>query len=173
MKTILISSITISLFFLASVLPAMSQSAERTITPLNENDFTCFQNLECACSNKDLAAKGWVFTFDETVNGISQDVTAVMKGRNISLTAQYDKNGNLTSAVYKVENIALPPQLLIHLVDDQYSGFTMIANEKMVKDFDPNKTVYSVTMQNGESVKKLTFDKTDFPNEVANTFAEN
>lgn len=148
---------------------------DRKISPLNEADFICWQQLDCVVESEDLREKGWVLTFDESIRDYPQPRTAQMDGENLSVTAHYDIDGNLISGNYKLKNVALPRTLLAHIATEN-AGWAMTGNEITVQDFNAATTTYRVFMESESGKRTVTFSQSDILDmkaRNAESFAEN
>lgn len=80
------------------------------------------------------------------------------KGKNASLYAVYDKDGNLIRASYITKNTLLPRTIYRHLATDNYLDWTMTSNKKVVTNFDASSTKYEVELKKGKVKQILNFD---------------
>jgi len=150
--------IILSFFFLLfGVLEANAQQL-REMQPLEVHDFHCLQWLECVENSQSLKDKGWSFIFDETVDEFAQELTASMKGENVSFFAIYDKEGFLIRSDYKRKNVALPKCLLSYLTEGKYKEWRITGSEMEMKDFDPDLVKYKVVLENHTSTTSEVFD---------------
>lgn len=164
MKTLISTILCFGLTLLFTGADLFAQQAERQMVPLSEENFECFQQISCLTGSKDLQHKGWFFHFDETITGSPQERTARMQGVNIDLTAHYDKNGNLLRGMYWRKDAALPPVLLAHLTNEDFSGWRMTGNEITVQDFNITSAVYNITLESERGEKTVTFTHSDVAN---------
>lgn len=157
----------LSILFNLLVFGALDGIAQqlREMQPLDPHDFECLQSLECVQDSKSLESKGWSFIFDETVDEYARELTARMKGENISFFAIYDKQGHLIRSNYKRQNIALPKCLLAYLTEGNYKDWQVIGSEMKMKDFDPSSVTYKVVLKNKTSDTSEVFDF-DFINDL-------
>jgi len=130
----------------------------RELQPLESDDFECLQSIECIQDSRSLKDKGWLFVFDETVDEFQRELTASMKGENISLIAIYDEYGYLIRSEYKRKNVALPASLLSHLFEGSYKGWQLNGTELVMKNFDPATIKYKVVLENSTSTKSEVYD---------------
>lgn len=144
-------------FVLIGALDANAQQVREMQSP-ELHDFECMKSLECIQDSQSLKGKGWSFIFDETVDEFAGELTARMKGDNISLMATYDKEGQLIASRYKRIDVALPNCLLAYLTESQYEGWQIIGSEMVIKDFDPATSQYTVFLENATSVRSEKFD---------------
>lgn len=79
-------------------------------------------------------------------------------GLGINVHATYDEEGRLLAAVLRKEDIPLPPLILNHL-HQNFNGWAITGNEKIVIDFDPGKTLYKVFLKNENSEQIVHFDR--------------
>ncbi|MEX0609568.1 MAG: hypothetical protein WD016_12890 [Balneolaceae bacterium] len=145
-----------SFILLFTAEPVFAQQSERQIVPLDEDNYECLQQLKCVVESVELRDKGWVVTFDETIENYPQKRTARMKGDAINVTAHYDKEGSLIKGSYKQHNAALPRELLAHLAEGDYSGWTMTKNTVLVQDFNAASTVYKIILESENEAGKKT-----------------
>lgn len=130
----------------------------REMDPLELSDYECLKSLECIQNSQSLKSKGWLFTFDETVDEYAEELTAHMKGQNVSLFAKYDKEGYMIRSKYKRDNVVLPGCLLAYLIEESYKGWRITASEMVVENFDPASIKYKVLLQNHTSARTEKFD---------------
>lgn len=152
---ILLPILFVSIFFGALELHAQQA---REMYPLEIDDYECLKSLECIQSSQSLKRKGWSFIFDETVDEYARELTARMKGKNVSFLAKYDKEGFMIGSKYKLNNIALPTCLLTYLVEGKYKGWQITASEMVMDDFDPASVRYKVLLKNDTSLRSEVFD---------------
>lgn len=157
MKITYIISLFIFLYLHFGVLDAHAQQF-RELQPLDVHNFECLKSLECAQNSQSLKSKGWSFVFDETVDEFAPELTAQMKGENISFFAIYDSKGYLIRSTYKREDVALPNRLLAYLTAGDYKGWQITRTEMVVKDFDPATVNYKVMLKNNTLAKSEVFD---------------
>lgn len=147
----------------------LAQQNDRVLLPLDDEDFKCFQTIKCVTDSESLKEKGWAFIFDDSVENYLQELSIAMKGVNVELSATYNKKGELLRATYKRQNLALPAALLSHIAIDEFDGWNMTGNEMIMKNFEENKTNYTVELQNNSSTKLLTFTHSDILDMKYNT----
>lgn len=163
-KTILTMTIGLGISILLNISSVLAQPELKEILPLVEEDYPCMQQLNCVINNKELQEKGWVVQFDETIKDFPQARTARMKGDRINFTAHYDKDGSLLKGTYKLQNSALPINLLAHLASDTFDGWKMIGNEITVLDFNVASTVYDIVLESETDKMTLSFSYADVLN---------
>jgi len=157
MKTTQIILLSTCSFLLFSTLDSQAQQV-REMYPLEIHDFECLQSLQCAQSSQSLKNKGWTFIFDETVDEFTRELTARMKGENISFLAKYDKQGEVIRSTYKQNNAALPTCLLEYLSEGNYEEWQITGSEMVMRDFDATSITYKVKMKNKTTVASEEFD---------------
>lgn len=155
-----ITQILLLVIFTFLVLGALDSKAQqlREMQPLEVQDFKCLQSLECVQSSQNLKSKGWFFIFDETVDEYARELTARMKGENVSFFALYDKEGHLIRSTYKQRNVALPKCLLSYLTEGNYEEWQITGSEMVLKDFDPATIKYKVMLENHTSATSEVYD---------------
>lgn len=161
LKTIISAIIGLLLSMVFNVEPALAQSKNSQIVPLNEADYACFQQLNCVANSEALQEKGWNVQFDETIKNYPQARTARMSGEGLEVTAHYDKDGKLLRGVYELHNTALPRTLLAHLAGDSFKGWAMTGNKITVRNFNAATTTYKVTLANQAEKKTVSFSYAD------------
>lgn len=155
-----ITQILFSIIFFFLLISALDSKAQqvREMHPLDVQDFKCLQSLECVQNSQSLKSKGWVFIFDETVDEFARELTARMKGENVSFFALYDKQGHLIRSTYKQRNVALPKCLLSYLTEGNYEEWQITGSEMVLKDFDPTSIKYKVMLENHTSATSEVYD---------------
>lgn len=157
MKTVLS---TLSLTLLLLLLSAIQINAQnnRTLLPLDAQDFKCMKTLDCVQSSESLKDKGWSYIFDDSVEKFAQELTAMMEGENVSFFAVYDKEGYLIKSVYKRKNMSLPPSLLVYLVENNPEGLKLTGTSMTMHNFDESTITYEVVLQNGFATESKNYD---------------
>jgi hypothetical protein len=92
------------------------------------------------------------------VDEYARELTARMKGENVSFFALYDKQGEVIRSDYQRKNVALPTCLLAYLIEGEYQDWQITDSEMEMKDFDPKTIQYHVLLENGRSKKTAVFD---------------
>jgi len=77
---------------------------------------------------------------------------------NMNLTARYDRRGNLVESTLYRKNTALPSPVRKQLVSEDLTGWMMIENEMVVRDFETEKTEYKVILEKNNNKQTLYFD---------------
>lgn len=132
-----------------------SSIVENTIT---EADFQYLTNLDCITSGyisekRNLGLK--LRNMDHLMNSHYELTSA---GSAIDVEATYDLNGNLIEATLIEKNTQIPIPILRYIYsDEEFDGWIMVRNEKIVTDFDPNQIEYTVTLTNGTEEEILYF----------------
>jgi len=141
----------------------------RKLEPLDKGDFKCLQSIQCIQNSSTLKAKGWKFIFDRTVEKFPQELTARMKGENISFFAIYDKKGNLIKSKYKRTDVPLPPSFLVYLTQQKYKGWQIAATEFTMENFDTSLVTYRVLLKREKSKLTKEYDQ-EFVNKIDRKF---
>jgi hypothetical protein len=129
---------------------------KRTLS-IQEDNYTCFQDLQCLVSNNPFRKSN---LGDIKLNTNSAQTYAIEgTSRNEDMYALYDANGKLIRSTLTQRNIILPRSITTVLVEDQFKEWTMIGNELTVQNFDRNSMIYKVVLQNGSEVKIEYFDR--------------
>lgn len=132
-------------------------------------DYPFLKSIECLKRSDFIKSRGWNLTLKHVGGSQTTHYELRGKGPRISVKATYDKDGNLNESILRTWNTRIPPAIRLFIFSDEYNGWTMIGNEKIVKDFDPYQTEYNITLSNGLNEQVLNFK--EYGNTVA--FSEN
>lgn len=157
MKNQPICFLILTIFIIIPTTQLFSQTIDRPLQPLSDEDFACFQTVECLLTNDELKAKGWNFIIDDSVTELPQELNFNMKGANVFLNAAYTKEGNLIRAKYQLFNRAVPSSILNVLAEGDFKGWTVVANTLTVQDFDPATTEFVLELEKGELSEEIHF----------------
>lgn len=124
---------------------------------IQEDNFTCFQDLQCLISNNPFS-KSNLGDIKLNSNG-AQTYTVEGTSKNEDMYAMYDASGRLIRSTLTQRNIILPRNIATALVADQFREWTMIGNELTVQNFDKNSMMYKVVLQNGSEIRIEYFDR--------------
>ena len=157
MKNRTIGFLILTIFILLPTSLLFSQQNDRPLLPLSDEDFACFQTVDCVLSSDELKKKGWNFTIDGTVENHPQELTFNMKGENVFLNAAYSKEGNLIRAKYQLFDRAVPTAILNKLGESDYQEWTVVANTLTVRNFESATAEFALKLQKGESSETMQF----------------
>lgn len=171
MKTMTSSILTISFILILSTVntvnaqsfecpdPSVKGDQEKTSSKIfiTEEDYPCFQSIDCLKTSQKFKDRGWNIAFKEDIQ-IPDEY--VMRGEvtNMYLNARYDRRGNLIESTLYRKNTALPSSVRRQLVQDDLTGWTMIENEMVVNDFEVQKTEYKIVLEKDDNTQILYFD---------------
>ncbi|WP_406672466.1 hypothetical protein [Natronospira sp.] len=159
MKTKLIL-LTISLFASAAVQaeaqqPAIDKTSPTNLTVKVEN-LTCFKSLRCI-QEENLFFK---INLDIFKNGNGRYYGYTIEGstKNEELFAQYDHRGDLIRSNVVQRNIPLSREILIQLINEEFNSWSMIGNERVIKNFDNKSIEYKLILQKEDEIRVVYFD---------------
>lgn len=122
-----------------------------------EEDYPYLMSIKCLKDENFLDNRGWNWKF-ENINPENASHYALRgKGNGISVHATYNHEGNLVESHLKIKDTPIPPAIRRFINSDEYEGWTMVGNEKIVRDFDPYQTEYTIYMSNGKRQQELNF----------------
>ncbi len=122
-----------------------------------EEDYPYLMSIKCLKDENFLYNRGWNWKF-ENINPKNASHFALRgKGDGISVHATYNNEGNLVESYLKIKDTRIPPAIRRFINSDEYEGWTMVGNEKIVRDFDPYQTEYKVFLSNGKRQQELNF----------------
>lgn len=171
MKNLNLCFLILSIFIIIPASQLFSQNIDRPLLPLSEDDFACFQTVDCVLSSDELKEKGWNFTIDDSVTDHPQELTFNMKGANVFLNAAYTKEGNLIRAKYQLFNRAVPSAVMNDLTEGDFKEWTVVANTLTVRNFDPATTEFVLKLKKGELSEKVKFNLYEFERDYSSTLA--
>lgn len=132
-----------------------SSSVENTIT---EADFHYLKNLDCITSGYISDKRNLNLKLRNIDHLLNTHYILTSNGSAIDVEAEYDLEGNLIEATLIEKNTQIPIPILRYIYsDEEFSGWVMVQNEKIVTDFDPYQTEYKVTLSNGDETEVLLF----------------
>lgn len=151
---VLISTPAVSLQVLTDETGNKKEQNTLTIT---EDNFDCFQSLQCLKRENPFKKSN----LDEIrLRGLeSERYTVEGTSKNETMYALYNGSGKLIKANVVQRNIVLPRAIFETLSESEYTSWTVIGNELIIRDFDENRMQYKVILQNGGEVKIEHFDK--------------
>lgn len=138
---------------------ALAKSDKKAyLNAIVEEDYPYLNTLSCL--ENGYFADRWKTNF--RLRNLSQNNVThyVLKGRgsNIEVEAMYDHEGNLIEATLISKDTQIPVPILRYIYsDEEFAGWVMVSNEKIVKDFDSYQTEYRVTLSNGDETEVLHF----------------
>lgn len=131
---------------------------ENTVNTIIEEDYPYLKSLDCLRNgyfpdkrNLDLKLRNMNHSSNShyVLNGTSS---------TIDVEALYDREGNLIEATLINKDTQIPVPILRYIYsDEEFAGWVMVSNEKVVKDFDSYQTEYKVTLSNGDETEVLHF----------------
>jgi hypothetical protein len=124
---------------------------------LRQNEYSCFQSIECLKNNPEFKKQGWQIDFKTDDRSPVRKYQLESYSNNVSVQASYDYRGRLKEATLIRSDSKLPHHILSNLVTD-HNGWTMISNKTTVKDFDQHKVTYEVTLQKNGETKQVKYD---------------
>lgn len=123
---------------------------------VNESNFHCFQNLQCLKQEN---------PFNNTnldnvkLNSTTEKYVIEGKSKNEEMYAEYNgMNGNLIKATVIQRNIILPRNIIAEITTGDYSGWTMIGNKRVIKNFWKDTIEYEVVMMKDGELRIEYFD---------------
>lgn len=122
-----------------------------------EKDYPFLTTTECLEDENFLKNRGWNWILKNINPEKATHYTLRGKGAGISVFATYSNEGNLLQSYLKIEDTRIPPPIRRFINSDQYQGWTMVGNEKIVRDFDPYQTEYRIYLSNGNRQQELNF----------------
>lgn len=131
---------------------------EKTVHTIVEEDYPYLKRLDCVTSgyfsdNRELDLK-----LRNMNHKSNSHYVLTGTGSTIDVEAWYDLEGNLIEATLIKKDTQIPIPILRYIYsDNEFDGWIMTGNEKVVKDFDPYHTEYKVTMSNGNETRILHF----------------
>lgn len=156
--TTLITFMATSLSYALQISDSEISDLEHTTGTLaiQENDFACFQNLECLKRNNPLNSSN----LDKIVFNPDRFSQYIVEGssRDEYVYAVYNEKGDLIRGTVVQRNIVLPNSIYKVLANDGYSSWKMIGNERVVQNFDSNSMTYKVILNRGDEVRVEYFD---------------
>jgi len=158
MKNLTAPLLLLTILILIPASQLFSQNNDRPLIPLSDEDFACFQTVDCVLSSDDLKEKGWNFTNDDSVTNHPQELTFSMKGSNVLLNAVYTKEGDLIRAKYQLFDRAVPSSILNVLGEGDYKEWTVVGNTLTVRNFDTATTEFTLKLEKGELSEKMQFN---------------
>lgn len=136
--------------------PAAEKSETGSVFQINEEDYSCLQNIHCLEDANLLKEKGWNIRFENMEDSGPYTLTG-HKGSRKTLDARYDEKGELIDAQLTFINVVLPRTVQDYL-GSEFPGWTISSNEKLVEDFDAEKTQYKVNLKMGTQRETLHFN---------------
>lgn len=137
--------------------PLYNTEEMQTGMTINEDDFTCFQDLQCLklknpFNNSNLNEFNYNSNSYESyvINGSSRDE---------EVYAVYDKKGRLIKATLTQRNFRLPKAIEEALRDSEFADWKVVGSELTVENFDKRKMQYKVVLQNEGIVRVTQFDR--------------
>ena len=127
------------------------------VNTIVEEDYPYLRNLECLKNEDFLNQRGWDWKLRNVTTQNPSHFKLSGTGANINVQATYDAQGNLVESLLRIKDTRVPYSILKFIYSDDFEGWTMTGNEKVVKDFDPYQTEYYVTLSNGDDKQILTF----------------
>lgn len=159
MKTKLII-FTISLFVTTAAQTAAQQPAFDETSPprlaVTVENLTCLKSLQCI-QKENLFGNS---NFDILKNHNSRFEGYIVEGsaENEDLFAQYDHQGELIRSTVIQRNIPLPREIRIQLINEEFNSWSMIGNERVIKNFDNKSTEYKLILQKENKIRVAYFD---------------
>jgi hypothetical protein len=128
------------------------------VNTITEADFPYLKNLDCITSGYVSEKRDLDLNLRNMDHLLNTHYVLTSNGSAIDVEAEYDLEGNLIEATFIEKNTQIPIPILRYIYSgDEFDGWVMAANEKIVKDFDPYQTEYFVTLSNGDEEKVLHF----------------
>lgn len=131
-------------------------SAPRANT-ISEADYPYLKNIGCIRDAKFMRSRGFSWKLMNMSPGDATHYTLQGKGNNIEMKAKYDMDGKLVESQLVKRDTKIPPAIRKYIASGQFKGWVMTGNEMVVKDFDPSRTDYTVTLSKGSSEQVLRF----------------
>ena len=122
-----------------------------------ENDYPYLMSIECLQDKDFLDNRGWNWELKNMNPEKATHYFLKGKGDGIYVQATYSNEGDLVESYLKIDNTRIPPAIRRFIHSEEYDGWTMVSNEKVVRDFDPYQTEYTVWLSNGKYQKELNF----------------
>lgn len=138
---------------------ASSISENNTHPPgtIVEDDYPYLMTIECLQDENFLENRGWNWKL-KNINPENATHYALRgKGARIYVHATYSNEGNLVESYLKIKNTRIPPAIRRLINSDQYEGWAMAGNVKIVRNFDPYQTAYTIYLSNGKRQQELNF----------------
>lgn len=138
---------------------AVSNSEINTHPPgtIVEKDYPYLMNIECLQDKDFLDSRGWNWNIENMNPENATHFFLQGKGDRIHVQATYSKEGNLLTSYLRIEDTRIPPAIRRFINSDEYDGWKMVGNEKVVRDFDLYQTEYTVWLSNGKHQQELNF----------------
>ena len=159
MKTKLII-FTISLLVTTVAQTAAQQSAvDKTSPPgltVTVENLSCLKTLQCIQKENFFGNT----SFEILKNGNSRFKGYTIEGstKNEELFAQYDSRGNLIRSNVIQRNIPLSREIRNQLINEEFNSWSMIGNERRIKNFDRKSTEYKLILQREDEIRVVYFD---------------
>lgn len=161
-KNLLFTTLVIVLMYAPATFSQMAPSSpgfteQQSTLSIHEGNLYCFQNIRCLQSEKPFRNTD---LSNIELNGSTETYVLEGKTRNEELYAEYNgRNGNLIKATVIQRNIILPKQMLAHLATGEYSGWTMVGNQRVIKNFQKDSIRYEVMMMKDGELRIEYFDR--------------
>ena len=123
---------------------------------INNDNLWCFQSLQCLKSENPFRNSN----LDEVrLNASTEKFVVEGKAKNEEMYAEYDgSNGNLIKATVIQRNIRLPKSIFLELTTEDYKGWTMVGNKRVIKNFAKSSIEYEVVMMKDGELRIEYFD---------------
>jgi hypothetical protein len=151
---------TISLLVTGAAQTTAQQLVADTPSPpgltVNTENLTCFKSLQCikkenlfATINLDIFKNG---------NGRYDVYTLQGSAENEEFFAEYDLHGSMIRSTVIQRNIPLPREIRIQLNNEDLNYWSMVGNERQIKNFEARSIEYKVILQKDDITRTIYFD---------------
>lgn len=124
---------------------------------ISQDTYSCFRSIECLKNNPDFKQKGWHIQFSSNAQQPTRNYILESHSNNIEVQASYNTHGQLIEATLIRTDSKLPIHILEHLFTE-HEGWSMTSNRITVKDFDPEKVSYEISLEKDGKTKKVKYD---------------
>lgn len=141
----------------AEIIPNRSNE-EKSVNTIIEEDYPYLKSVDCLTNGYISDARNLDLKLRNMSRWDNSYYTLTGNGAEIDIEATYDHEGNLVEATMVKKDTQIPVPILKYIyADEEFYGWTMVTNEKIVHDFDPYQTEYKVTLTNGFEEQILHF----------------
>ncbi|REL33429.1 hypothetical protein DYD21_11695 [Rhodohalobacter sp. SW132] len=141
------------------------ETDRKPINTILEEDYPFLRTIHCMKNDDFLKSRGWNWKLKNLSHKQATHYVLSGKGAKINVRATYDKDGNLVESLLRINDTHIPHAILEFIFYDKYEGWHMIANEKIVKDFDTYQTEYNIILSDGSMEQVLNFK--EYGNRIA------
>lgn len=139
------------------VIPSRS-GTEHTVNTIAEEDYPYLRSLDCLTSGYFTENLNLDLQLRNMSRWDNSHYVLTGNGATINVEASYDWQGNLIEATLVTKDTQIPVPILRYIYSEQeFAGWVMVSNEKVVKDFDPYQTEYRVTLSKNGDTEVLQF----------------